>query len=416
MKIAIIGGGSAYAPGLVNAFIRQGEAFAGAELALMDIAEKELDIVHRLCSRLVQHAEVDLTVTKHSEQQSALQNADYVLTTFRQGGFEARAQDELIPLKYNLIGQETIGAGGFFFAMRTLPVIKSILNDMQQYAPSAVLVNYTNPTQIVAEAVTHFSDIPCISICDQTNDDQHKILHAMNIQPESVILESIGLNHATWSTHFMIDGQDGIEVMLQHYDKVMARNDVSNRVKRQFKLARDYGRLPNSYLQYYYYREETVAEAKASPKSRAQVIMDELPRYYQHFQEQIEAEIPRLTEGRGGSIFGDMAVEVMRGLVTQDASIHTLNIPNRTAIPNFADDRVVEVPARLEQNGATPLVQNALPSDVVGLLHMLAEYQWLAADAIWNGDRTALKQALASNPLVLSLSLAEKLLDEIIGN
>ena len=416
MKIAIIGGGSAYAPGLVNAFIRQGEAFAGAELALMDIAEKELDIVHRLCSRLVQHAEVDLTITKHSEQQSALQNADYVLTTFRQGGFEARAQDELIPLKYNLIGQETIGAGGFFFAMRTLPVIKSILNDMQQYAPSAVLVNYTNPTQIVAEAVTHFSDIPCISICDQTNDDQHKILHAMNIQPESVILESIGLNHATWSTHFMIDGQDGIEVMLQHYDKVMARNDVSNRVKRQFKLARDYGRLPNSYLQYYYYREETVAEAKASPKSRAQVIMDELPRYYQHFQEQIEAEIPRLTEGRGGSIFGDMAVEVMRGLVTQDASIHTLNIPNRTAIPNFADDRVVEVPARLEQNGATPLVQNALPSDVVGLLHMLAEYQWLAADAIWNGDRTALKRALASNPLVLSLSLAEKLLDEIIGN
>ena len=416
MKIAIIGGGSAYAPGLVSAFIRQGEAFAGAELALMDIAEKELDIVHRLCSRLVQHAEVDLTITKHSEQQSALQNADYVLTTFRQGGFEARAQDELIPLKYNLIGQETIGAGGFFFAMRTLPVIKSILNDMQQYAPSAVLVNYTNPTQIVAEAVTHFSDIPCISICDQTNDDQHKILHAMNIQPESVILESIGLNHATWSTHFMIDGQDGIEVMLQHYDKVMARNDVSNRVKRQFKLARDYGRLPNSYLQYYYYREETVAEAKASPKSRAQVIMDELPRYYQHFQEQIEAEIPRLTEGRGGSIFGDMAVEVMRGLVTQDASIHTLNIPNRTAIPNFADDRVVEVPARLEQNGATPLVQNALPSDVVGLLHMLAEYQWLAADAIWNGDRTALKQALASNPLVLSLSLAEKLLDEIIGN
>lgn len=414
MKIAIIGGGSAYAPGLVNAFIRQGEAFAGAELALMDMAEKELDIVHRLCSRLVQHAEVDLTITKHREQQSALQNADYVLTTFRQGGFEARAQDELIPLKYNLIGQETIGAGGFFFAMRTLPVIKSILHDMQQYAPSAVLVNYTNPTQIVAEAVTHFSDIPCISICDQTNDDQHKILYAMNIQPESVILESIGLNHATWSTHFMIDGQDGIEVMLQHYDKVMARNDVSNRVKRQFKLARDYGRLPNSYLQYYYYREETVAEAKASPKSRAQVIMDELPRYYQHFQEQIEAEIPRLTEGRGGSIFGDMAVEVMRGLVTQDASIHTLNIPNRTAIPNFADDRVVEVPARLEQNGATPLVQNALPSDVVGLLQMLAEYQWLAADAIWNGDRTALKQALASNPLVLSLSLAEKLLDEIV--
>lgn len=414
MKIAIIGGGSAYAPGLINAFIQQAEAFVGAELALMDVAEKELDIVHNLCSRLVKHAGVDLTISKHHNQQSAIQGADYVLTTFRQGGFPARAQDELIPLKYNLIGQETIGAGGFFFAMRTLPVIKTILDDIKQYAPNAVLVNYTNPTQIVAEAVTHFSDIPCISICDQTKDDQHKILHAMGLQPDHVVLESIGLNHATWSTQFLIDGEDGIEVILRHFDDVMLREDVSNRVKRQFKLAREYGRLPNSYLQYYYYREDTVAEAKASPKSRAQVIMDDLPGYYQHFQEQVAAENPSLTHGRGGSIFGDMAVEVLRGLAVQDASIHTLNVPNRSAIPNFASDRVVEVPARLEIKGATPLVQNALPSQVVGLLHMLAEYQWLAADAIWNGDRNALKHALASNPLVLSLSLAENLLEEII--
>lgn len=414
MKIAIIGGGSAYAPGLVKAFIRQGKAFAGTELALMDVAETELNIVHRLCSHLVKYAGVDLTISKHHNQQSAIQGADYVLTTFRQGGFSARAQDELIPLKYNLIGQETIGAGGFFFAMRTLPVIKTILDDIKQYAPDAMLVNYTNPTQIVAEAVTHFSDIPCISICDQTKDDQHKILDAMGLQADHVVLESIGLNHATWSTQFLIDGEDGIEVMLRHFDDVMAREDVSNQVKRQFKLAGEYGRLPNSYLQYYYYREDTVAEAKASPKSRAQVIMDDLPGYYQHFQEQIVAESPSLTQGRGGLIFGDMAVEVLRGLVTHDASVHTLNVPNRSAIPNFASDRVVEVPARLEIKGATPLVQNALPSQVVGLLHMLAEYQWLAADAIWNGDRNALKHALASNPLVFSLSLAENLLDEII--
>jgi len=415
LKIAIIGGGSAYAPGLVNAFIHHAEAFSGAELALMDIAERELDIVYRLCSRLVQAAGVDLTISKHTEQQSAIQSADYVLTTFRQGGFEARAQDERIPLQYNIIGQETIGPGGFFFAMRTLPVIKRILDDIQQYAPDAVLVNYTNPTQIVAEAVTHFSDVPCISICDQTNDDKHKLLDAMDITPESVVLESIGLNHATWSTHFRIDGEDGVEVMLKHYDAVMAREDISNRVKRQFRLAREYGRLPNSYLQYYYYRDETVAEAKASAKSRAQAIIDELPGYYQHFQAQIDAETPRLTHVRGGSIFGDMAVEVMRGLVTQNQSIHILNIPNRSAIPNFAPERVVEVPARLEPGGATPLVQDALPSDAAGLLHMLAEYQWLAADAIWNErDFGSLKRALAANPLVLSLSLAEQLLKEII--
>ena len=277
VKIAIIGGGSAYAPGLINAFLQHSEDFAGGELALMDIAKDELAIVHQLSLRMAESAGADIKISRHDNQQSAIENADYVLTTFRQGGFEARAQDERIPLQHGVIGQETIGPGGFFFAMRTLPVIKGILNDIEHYAPNAVLVNYTNPTQIVAEAVTHFSDVPCISICDQTKDDERKILDAMGIQPESVFLESVGFNHATWSTHFTIDGEDGIKVMNRHYDAVMENPDVSNRVKRQFMLARDYNRLPNSYMQYYYYREETVAEAKSAKKSRAQVIMDDLP-------------------------------------------------------------------------------------------------------------------------------------------
>jgi 6-phospho-beta-glucosidase len=414
LKIAIIGGGSAYAPGLIHAFIQQADAFPGAELALMDIAADELALVHQLAGRMIAAAGVDLTVTRHDTQQPAIQSANLVLTTFRQGGFEARYQDEAIPLRHGVIGQETIGPGGFFFAMRTLPVIRGILDDMKRFAPGAVLVNYTNPTQIVAEAVTHFSDIPCISICDQTSDDRGKVLHALNLPDAHVTLESIGLNHATWSTRFRIDGADGIAVMLRHYDAVMAREDVSDRVKRQFRLAREYGRLPNSYLQYYYYREETVAEAQASPKTRAQAIMDALPGYYAHFREQIAADVPKLTNARGGSLFGDMAVDVLRGLAAQDASIHTLNIPNRSAIPGFAPDRVVEVPARLEAAGATPLVQSALPSDVTGLLHMLAAYQWAAADAIWNGERSDLRHALAANPLVVSLSLADKLLDDII--
>jgi 6-phospho-beta-glucosidase len=413
-KIAIIGGGSAYAPGLIHAFIQQADTFTGAELALMDIAVQELDIVFQLSRKMVQASGVDLKITSTTNQQNAIQGADYVLTTFRQGGFEARHQDEAIPLKYNLIGQETIGPGGFFFAMRTLPVIQSILFDIQNLAPGALLLNYTNPTQIVAEAVTHFSDVPCISICDQTKDDKKKILEAIQMPEANVELESIGLNHATWSTRFTINGEDGVQLMNRHTDAVLANPDVSQRVKRQFQLTREFERLPNSYLQYYYYREETVAEAKAAPKTRAEVILDSLPGYYQHFEEQIAANTPQLTHVRGGSLFGDMAVDVLSGLVRQAGEIYTLNVPNRHAIPNFAPDRIVEVPARVEIQGAIPLVQPQLPPEIVGLLHMLAEYQWLAADAIWSGDRRAIEHALASNPLVLSLPLARKLLDETI--
>jgi 6-phospho-beta-glucosidase len=414
LKIAIIGGGSAYAPGLIQAFIHQADVLTGAELALMDIATEELEIVSKLGQRMAAAAGIDLKITATRHQAEAIAGADFVLSTFRQGGFEARHLDEALPLEYNIIGQETIGPGGFFFAIRTLPAIRSILSDIEEYAPEATLVNYTNPTQIVAEAVTHFSTIPCISICDQTNADKSNILHALD-KPDAVVsLESIGLNHATWSTTFTIDGEDGIEVMKRNYDRVMQREDIDNRVKRQFRLALAYDRLPNSYLQYYYFRDETVAEAQAAPQTRAEVILDSLPGYYRHFKEQIAADVPTLTHVRGGSIFGDMAVEVLTSLINKDGAIHTLNIPNRSALPDFAPDRVVEVPARVGAAGVTPLAQEHFPSEIVGLLKMLAEYQWLAAEAIWRDDHRALEWALASHPLVLSLSLAKKMLNHIL--
>jgi 6-phospho-beta-glucosidase len=414
IKIAIIGGGSAYAPGLLHAFIRHAGDFAGAELALMDIAADNLDVVHRLGSSMVEAAQANLRLTATTNRRTAIADANYVLTSFRQGGFEARHQDESIPLKHGVIGQETIGPGGFFFAMRTLPVIKAIVTEMAELAPQAVLVNYTNPTQIVAEAVNHFANVPVISICDQSNSDLQNILAALDIKkPTEVKYESVGLNHATWSTRFQVNGQDGVDLMHDACGAVLARPDVSNRVKRQFRLTREFDRVPNSYLQYYYYREETLVEAQAAPHTRAQQIVAALPDYYTHYREEIEAPTPKLKKVRGGSLFGDMAVDVLRSLVTDDGAIHTLNVLNGNALPGFDAGRVVELPCRLDRLGATPLAQNSLPHAVIGLLTMLAEYQWLAARAIWQGTRREAVRALAANPLVLSLSLAETLLDDI---
>jgi 6-phospho-beta-glucosidase len=410
-KIAIIGGASAYAPGIINAIIHQAEIFSGYEIVLMDIAQDALAIVHALSQKMVKSQGFDLKILASTDQKEAVRDARYVLSTFRQGGFEARHLDESIPLDYGIIGQETIGPGGFFFAMRTLPVIKSLLADIQSAAPEAVFINYTNPTQIVAEAVTHFSHIPCISICDQTIADKANIQKALGTPEDQIILESIGLNHATWSTKFTIEGEDGLSVIRRQLKQLLAREDLDTRLKRQFQLANVYDRLPNSYLQYYYYRDETLKEAKSMPNTRAEVIMQELPGYYQHFKEQASLETPKLKHVRGGSIFGDMAVEVIGSLIQGDQRTLTLNIPNRGAIPQFAPDRIVEVPAVIGRQGNQPLPQEKLPEKVVGLLHMLASYQWLAAKAIWQGDRNDLEQALASNPLVLSISTAKQLLD-----
>lgn len=408
MKIAIIGGGSAYAPGLLQAFAADASAFEGAELALMDVAEAELASVHRLGLRLLERTGLRLTATP--ERLRAIDGASHVLTTFRQGGLAARHLDEAVPLQLDVIGQETIGPGGFFFAQRTLPVIRSVTDEMARWAPGATLVNYTNPTQIVAEAVSRYTEVRCVSICDQTDDDRVHLAAALDVAPGDIELESVGVNHATWSRRCRIQGEDGVERMIAENDRVQARDDVSTRTKRQFELTVRFGQVPNSYLQYYYFQRRTVAEAKAASRTRAQTIADELPGHYRHFEEQAAAEVPRLTRGRGGSVFGDFAVRVLRTLATGETARLTLNVPNvGTAVPDFDEDRIVEVPCAVEQGRIEPERQERLADDRRGLLRMLADYQAAAARSIWEGDDDAQLRALASNPLVGSLDRADAL-------
>ncbi|MEX2502056.1 MAG: hypothetical protein WD336_06745, partial [Trueperaceae bacterium] len=409
MKIAIIGGGSAYAPGLVQAFAQEADAFDGAELALMDVAEEELDVVARLAERLVEGT--GLRVSATTERVRAIDGADVVLTTFRQGGLAARHHDEAVPLRFGVLGQETIGPGGFFFAMRTLPVVRRITEEMTSWAPGATLLNYANPTQIVAEAVTRRSSVRCIALCDQADDDRVHLAHALGVDPHVIELEAVGLNHATWSTHCRIEGEDGVARLNREHDRIQARADVSPRTRRQVALTRRYGRVPNGYLPYYLHRDATVEEARSAPRTRAQAIVEELPGHYAHFREQAAAARPQLTRGRGGSVFGDFAVRVLRALATGEAARLTLNVPNRGgALPDFDDERVVEVPCSVEGGRVVPLRQEPFPHELRGLLRMLADYQAAAADAIWSGDRSAQVRALASNPLVMEPERAEALL------
>ncbi len=412
MKIAIIGGGSAYAPGLLQAFAADAATFAGCELALMDVAAAELDVVHRLGRRLLEGTGLRLSAT--TERVRAIEGADVVLTTFRQGGLAARHLDESVPLSFGVIGQETIGPGGFFFAMRTLGVMRSVASEMATHAPGALLVNYTNPTQIVAEALTRFTDVPCVAICDQSDDDRVHLASALGIAPHAITLSASGVNHATWSSACGIEGEHGVEDgalrIAAAADEIQARADVSPRVKRQFALTRAYGRVPNGYLPYYYFRDESVAEARAAKRTRAHTIAEELPAMYRHFEEQALAPAPRLSAGRGGSVFGDFAVRVIAAFTTGASTTLTLNVRNGGALADLDPERVVEVPCLVEGGVATAIPQPRFGAATAGLIRMLADYQAAAADAIWSDDPDAMERALAANPLVMSLTLARSLL------
>src|SRR5205823_7060801 len=166
IKLAYIGGGSTRASGTMASFVHQGEKFNGSEVVLIDLDEERLRIVQTITQKMARARGLDLTIRATTHRREGLRDCDAVLTSFRPGGFEARYLDESIPLKHGVIGQETQGPGGFFMALRAIHVMKSIIQDMEEVCPNARLFNYTNPINIVSEAVTHHTAIPTISLCE----------------------------------------------------------------------------------------------------------------------------------------------------------------------------------------------------------------------------------------------------------
>lgn len=412
MNIAVIGGGSAYCPGLIREILKEADLFRGCRFVLVDIDAENLDIVHRLGRRMIASAGAEIELDATTERPDALENAGIVLTTFRAGGFSARHLDESIPLRHRVIGHETVGPGGFFMALRTVPIIREITDDMERICPDAVLLNYTNPTSIVTEAVSRFSRANVIGMCDQPMHDARLAAGFAGVEGD-LEFEAAGLNHASWGVLFKAGGRDVVPVLASRLDEVEADDAIPEKEKRMCRLAATYGLLPSQYLQYYYFRDECVDEAIEAPKTRAQEIMDELDPIFDGYREQSEADHPVLGLVRGGSAFGDLAVDVMSACIHDSGAVHILNIPNRGTIPEWGDESVVEIPVRVGRSGAVPIHGIRLPERISGPLRMLASYQSLTAAAAWSGTRNDAVIALASNPLILSLSMAGRIYDEM---
>jgi 6-phospho-beta-glucosidase len=415
INIAYIGGGSTRAPGTVASYLLQAEAFAGSTVTLIDKDVDKLELVKRLATRMAtaHHANIRICTTTNLE--AGLTDADAVLSSFRPGDFEMRYLDESIPLKHGVIGQETQGPGGFFMALRSVHVIKQIATLMQKVAPKAVLFNYTNPVNIVAQAVSFYSDVPVVSLCEGPIVFPKEIISGVGLDPAKLETTMIGLNHACWSTKHLYDGADVLPLLEQKLETMQAEGSTDTEMLRRLEMAVTMRSLPASYMKYYYFRDEILRELQEKPTTRSQDIMADVPDYWQHYAEQAEQDNPVLEPGRSrGGIFElELAVDVMDSFFNNKKEIWTLNVPNRGAISDMPFDRVVEVPCVVGKNEIIPLVSGALPTPVRGLVGALGEYQTLAAKAAWEEDRRLALQALVSNPLVPSLGVAKTLYAEM---
>jgi 6-phospho-beta-glucosidase len=417
IKLAYIGGGSTRAPGTMAAFIKQAKNFEGSHFVLVDIDAERLAVVHKLACKMAKEAGADFTITATTNRREALQGCDIVLTSFRPGGFEARYIDESIPLAHGVIGQETQGPGGFFMALRSIHVIKSIVRDIENICPDAFLINYTNPINIVSEAITRNSKVRTISLCEGPIVFPRWYAEVIGLDPNKLETTMVGLNHGCWSTKHRYDGQDFMPILQKGYERISSDGHTPEHVLRMVRLALTMGSLPAHYFQYFYFKQEILSELQARlPATRASDILGEVSSYWKHYREQSETSSVSTLDpalSRGGILELELAVDVIDAIVNDRKELWPVNVPNNGALPEFPLDLVVEVPAYVSKNGATPCAGDRLPVHVKGLVQQLACYQQATARAGWSGSRIDAIRALASHPLVPGLAMAETLYDEM---
>jgi 6-phospho-beta-glucosidase len=381
------------------------------ELRLYDIDRDHLSVVSKLCARMAEAVGSPFAVHPVDSLVEAVADADAVLNSARPGGFQCRLVDETLPLEFGIPGQETVGPGGFFFALRSVPEALKLARAMERHAPRAVLLNYTNPTNIVTQALCEQSELRVLGLCDQSDEDLHALARASRRPATDLAFRSVGLNHATWYTDIVFDGERLAsvppELLLRDLDF-----DEEHRIRFELSLqmARSQpGSWPNSYLPYYLWPARFVEHSRRHG-TRTAKILEKLDSYFQHFEEQAKMNRPQLVHHRGSSGFGDMAVEVLRALSSQRGREIVLNVPNRGMMADFESDTVVEARIRLSASGIERLDAPVLPTQSTGLLHRLQEYQRKTARAAARPDAVDQTDALASNPLVDSSSLARRMM------
>jgi 6-phospho-beta-glucosidase len=408
VKIAVIGAGSTYTPELVEGIGRRAELLAVDELALHDIDGPRLEIVGGLARRMLDKAGFRGRLLLTENRQEAMDGAGFVLVQLRVGGLAARLNDETIPPRFGCLGQETTGPGGFTKALRTVPVVLDIAEDMARYgADGAWLLDFTNPSGLVTQALADYGHRG-IGLCNIPIGFQRDLARQLGVEPERVQLEHVGLNHLSWERAVLVDGEDRLPGLIETY-----ADQLGELVDMPGKLVRLLGALPSYYLRYFYFPRETVADQEKETPRAKQVMEIEAGLLEMYADPSLDTK-PKLLEQRGGAFYSEAAAMLVESLRLDRGDVQVVNVPNAGAIPNLADDAVVEVPCRISAAGAEPLPQRPLPPEMLGLVEQVKAYERLTVQAAVSGDRDLALKALMANPLVPGYEVAGPLLDALL--
>ena len=408
MKIAVIGAGSTYTPELADGLIRRAISLPVSELVLMDIDARKLDIIGRLIQRMAEHAGVHLSVRMTMDLDDALQDSSFVMAQIRVGQLPARLLDERIPLAHGLIGQETTGIGGMLNAFRTIPVMTRIARRMEALCPDAWLINFSNPSGIIAEALLRHTDVKMLGLCNIPVSVRSAICKELNDPNANV--ESVGLNHLSWVTSVFSRGEERLHDLIDV-------GFTGERGAPSFDAGcmRAAGGIPNAYLSYYYHRSEKLRSIQEQPRTRAAICMGIEADLLEEFNDDSLYIKPALLDERGGHLYSEAAVMLADSIWNDRGDVQVVNAKNMGALKCLEADEVAEIPFKIDKNGATPIpLRNAGTPHMHALIRSVKSYERMTVEAAYTGDRDLAISALLTHPLIMDYNHASRCFDELV--
>lgn len=431
MRLTILGGGGFRVPLVYRALAHDPSRLVD-EVVLLDDDALRL----RAIAKVLQHFDSGPTVRVAASLDEAVRGADVVFCAVRVGGTAGRVRDERVALELGLLGQETTGPGGIAYALRTLPVATRIAETVSRLAPSAWVLNFTNPAGVVTAAMQQVLGDRVIGICDSPTGLVRRVAKALAVDQDAVVAAYAGLNHLGWLRSLKVGGVDLLPRLLAD-DAALAGFEEG----RLFgpDLLRLLGCVPNEYLYYYYYAREATSAVGSADRTRGEVIEAQQRELYPRLLAADDAFVlwddARLAREQGylaearppaeqrdeadlaGGGYEQVALAAMRALVTGVPAELILNVRNgsahggRPALAQLPADAVVEVPTRVDGAGAHPHGQAPFDNHQLGLVSALRAVETATIEAAATGSRTAALRAFTFHPLVGSPALARRLVD-----
>lgn len=411
LKIAIIGAGSTYTPELIEGIILRSSSLPVTELVLMDIDKPKLEIVGGLCRRMIEKAGLNIRFSLTLELVPALDDSDFVLSQIRVGKLPCRIMDEKIPLKYGLIGQETTGIGGFFKALRTIPAMLEITREMERLCPEAWLINFSNPSGILAEALQKYSRIKTLGLCNVPINMFAEVEQTLG--EKQLDIQYVGLNHLSFITGIRKGDR---ELLTEALKQGVHGQGMKNIPLQGFsaELIKMIGAIPSSYLEYYYYRDDKLKHLMEEKKCRGEICMEIEEQLLALYQQEELREKPKELEKRGGARYSEAAISLVDAIYNDKQEIHVVNVRNQGALEFMEDEDTVEIPAVIGRCGAKPIpVRNFNNQHVIDLMRTVKAYERHTVNAAVNGDDEEAMKALLIHPLVGDYHKAKQCYEEM---